>query len=54
MIQNPLKDSSHPEILPLMFTTHETYLKNINKCIERIINIQNVKHKPVVIQIYKV
>ena len=54
MIQNPLKDSSHPKILPLIFTTHETYLKNINKCIERIINIQSVKHKPVVIQIYKV
>ena len=54
MIQNPensILDSNH---LPLMFVTHETYLKNVNNCINKISKMKSVKDKPIVIQLYKV
>ena len=54
MFQNPKKYELNNNNLPIMFTTHETYLKNVNNCIKKIVKMQNVKDKPVVIQIYKV
>tara|TARA_Y100000590_G_scaffold469312_1_gene656098 strand:+ start:187 stop:1506 length:1320 start_codon:yes stop_codon:yes gene_type:complete len=54
MIQNPEGLKLDSNYLPLMFVTHETYRKNINNCIYMISNMESIKDKPVVIQIYKV
>lgn len=50
LIQNPQSDSKE-NFVPLVFTTHETYFKNIELSIKKINNLESIKIKPVVMQI---
>ena len=41
------------DYIPLVFTTHETYFKNMNECIKKISLLEAIKNTPIIIQIEK-
>ena len=53
LIQNPQNKQNISDYIPLVFTTHETYFKNMNECIKKISLLEAIKNTPIIIQIEK-